>query len=92
MLEVDGQFWSFSGCHRYEVGGKYANKGAHVHGMAAAHEGSFLTLCCTLLSFLTLLPSPPSLLTAGQAHQRLGKETILCRVRKAPRSMLRFHM
>ena len=44
VLEVDGQYYGFSGCHRYE------------------------------------------------AHQRLGKETIKCRVRKAPRSVLQRHL
>lgn len=44
VLEVDGQYYGFSGCHRFE------------------------------------------------AHQRLGKETIRCRVRKAPRSVLKMHL
>lgn len=44
VLEVEGQYYGFSGCHRYE------------------------------------------------AHQRLGKETILCRVRRAPRSVLQKHL
>lgn len=44
VLEVDGKFWGFSGCHRFE------------------------------------------------AHQRLGKEQILCRVRKATPAVLKFHM
>jgi sulfiredoxin len=44
VLEVDGQYYGFSGCHRYE------------------------------------------------AHQRLGKETIKCRVRRAPRSVLQKHL
>jgi sulfiredoxin len=44
VLEVDGQYYGFSGCHRFE------------------------------------------------ACQRLGQETILCRVRKAPRSVLRMHL
>ncbi len=44
VLEVDGQYYGFSGCHRYE------------------------------------------------AHQRLGKEKIRCRVRQAPRSVLHKHL
>lgn len=44
ILEVDGQYYGFSGCHRYE------------------------------------------------AHQRLGKETIRARVRRAPRSVLQRHL
>ncbi len=44
VLEVDGQYYGFSGCHRFE------------------------------------------------AHQRLGKETILCRVRRATRSVLQKHL
>lgn len=44
VLEVDGKYYGFSGCHRYE------------------------------------------------ACQRLGKETILARVRKAPKSVLRMHL
>ncbi|HAX89345.1 MAG TPA: chromosome partitioning protein ParB [Cyanobacteria bacterium UBA11162] len=44
VLEVDGQYYGFSGCHRFE------------------------------------------------AHQRLGKETIKCRVRRAPRSVLQKHL
>ncbi|MDY7012216.1 MAG: sulfiredoxin [Cyanobacteriota bacterium] len=44
ILEVDGQYYGFSGCHRYE------------------------------------------------AHQRLGKETIKCRVRRAPRPVLQQHL
>lgn len=44
VLEVDGQYYGFSGCHRFE------------------------------------------------AHQRLGKETIKCRVRSAPRSVLQRHL
>lgn len=44
VLEVDGLYYGFSGCHRFE------------------------------------------------ACQRLGKETILCRVRKAPLSVLRMHL
>ncbi|AFY43143.1 nuclease [Nostoc sp. HK-01] len=44
ILEVDGQYYGFSGCHRYE------------------------------------------------ACQRLGQETILARVRKAPRSVLKMHL
>lgn len=44
ILEVDGQYYGFSGCHRFE------------------------------------------------AHQRLGKDTIKCRVRKAPRSVLQRHL
>lgn len=44
VLEVDGQYYGFSGCHRYE------------------------------------------------ACHRLGKETILCNVRKAPRSVLQRHL
>ncbi|ACK69443.1 ParB domain protein nuclease [Gloeothece citriformis PCC 7424] len=44
VLEVEGQYYGFSGCHRYE------------------------------------------------AHQRLGKETIKCRVRHAPRSVLQKHL
>lgn len=44
VLEVDGQYYGFSGCHRYE------------------------------------------------ACQRLGKETILAKVRKAPQSILKMHL
>jgi uncharacterized ParB-like nuclease family protein len=44
VLEVDGQYYGFSGCHRYE------------------------------------------------ACQRLGHQTIRCRVRRAPRSVLRMHL
>ena len=44
VLEVEGQYYGFSGCHRYE------------------------------------------------AHQLLGKTTIKCRVRRAPRSVLRSHL
>ncbi|MDF5729172.1 MAG: sulfiredoxin [Rhizonema sp. PD38] len=44
VLEVEGQYYGFSGCHRYE------------------------------------------------ACQRLGKETILARVRKAPKSVLKMHL
>jgi uncharacterized ParB-like nuclease family protein len=44
ILEVEGQYYGFSGCHRYE------------------------------------------------AHQLLGKTTIKCRVRSAPRSVLRAHL
>ncbi|WP_041933929.1 ParB N-terminal domain-containing protein [Gloeothece verrucosa] len=44
VLEVDGQYYGFSGCHRFE------------------------------------------------AHQRLGKQTIKCRVRQAPRSVLQKHL
>lgn len=44
VLEVEGQYYGFSGCHRYE------------------------------------------------ACQRLGKETILARVRKAPKSVLMRHL
>lgn len=44
VLEVDGQYYGFSGCHRYE------------------------------------------------AHQRLGKETIRCRIRRAPRAVLQKHL
>lgn len=44
VLEVDGEYYGFSGCHRFE------------------------------------------------AHQRLGKETIKCRVRRAPRAVLLLHL
>lgn len=44
VLEVDGKYYGFSGCHRFE------------------------------------------------ACQRLGKETILARVRKAPMSVLKMHL
>lgn len=44
VLEVDGQFYGFSGCHRYE------------------------------------------------ACRRLGHDTIRCRVRRAPQSVLRMHL
>jgi sulfiredoxin len=44
VLEVDGEYYGFSGCHRYE------------------------------------------------ACSRLGHETILCRVRRAPRSVLQKHL
>lgn len=44
VLEVDGQYYGFSGCHRFE------------------------------------------------ACQRLGHETIRCKVRRAPRSVLRMHL
>ena len=44
VLEVDGQYYGFSGCHRFE------------------------------------------------ACQRLGKETILAKVRKAPRAVLKMHI
>ena len=44
VLEVDGKYYGFSGCHRYE------------------------------------------------AHQILGKETIECRVRRAPASVLKAHL
>lgn len=44
VLEVEGEYYGFSGCHRYE------------------------------------------------ACQRLGKETIIARVRKAPRSVLKMHL
>lgn len=44
VLEVDGEYYGFSGCHRYE------------------------------------------------ACDRLGHETIRCRVRHAPRSVLRMHL
>ncbi|MDJ1174541.1 sulfiredoxin [Roseofilum capinflatum] len=44
VLEVEGNYYGFSGCHRYE------------------------------------------------AHQRLGKETIKCRVRRAPRAVLQRHL
>jgi sulfiredoxin len=44
VLEVDGEYYGFSGCHRYE------------------------------------------------AHQRLGKATIRCRVRRAPKSVLQRHL
>lgn len=44
VLFVDGQYFGFNGCHRY------------------------------------------------QAHQELGKETILCKVRKANRQILKFHL
>ena len=44
VLEVDGEYYGFSGCHRYEA--------------------------CT----------------------RLGHETIRCRVRRAPKSVLKMHL
>ncbi|MFN3926598.1 MAG: sulfiredoxin [Pseudanabaenaceae cyanobacterium] len=44
VLEVDGEFYGFSGCHRFE------------------------------------------------ACQRLGMETITCKVRRAPKSVLRLHL
>ena len=44
VLEVEGKYYGFSGCHRYE------------------------------------------------AHQLLGKKTIKCRVRRAPRAVLRNHI
>lgn len=44
VLEVEGEFYGFSGCHRFE------------------------------------------------ACRRLGYETIRCRVRRAPRSVLNFHL
>ncbi|MGV2389734.1 MAG: chromosome partitioning protein ParB [Microcystis novacekii Mn_MB_F_20050700_S1] len=44
VLEVDGNYYGFSGCHRFAD------------------------------------------------HQRLGKETILCRVRRAPKSVLAKHI
>ncbi|MGE5659221.1 MAG: ParB N-terminal domain-containing protein [Actinomycetota bacterium] len=44
VLEVEGQYYGFSGCHRYE------------------------------------------------ACQRLGLETIRCKVRRAPRSVLQMHL
>jgi len=44
VLEVDGQYYGFSGCHRFE------------------------------------------------ACSRIGQETIRCKVRKAPRSVLRKHL
>jgi sulfiredoxin len=44
VLEVDGEYYGFSGCHRYE------------------------------------------------ACQRLGLETIPCKIRKAPRSVLKMHL
>ena len=44
VLEVEGQYFGFSGCHRYE------------------------------------------------AHERLGKETIRCQVRRATRSVLQKHL
>jgi uncharacterized ParB-like nuclease family protein len=44
VLEVEGKYYGFSGCHRFE------------------------------------------------AHRRLGKETIKCRVRKASPSVLRLHL
>lgn len=44
VLEVEGQYYGFSGCHRFE------------------------------------------------AHQRLGEETIKCRVRQAPLSVLKRHL
>ncbi len=44
VLEVDGQYYGFSGCHRFE------------------------------------------------ACSRLGHETIRCRVRRAPRSVLKMHL
>jgi sulfiredoxin len=44
VLEVEGEYYSFSGCHRFE------------------------------------------------ACQRLGQETIICRIRRAPRSVLQAHM
>jgi sulfiredoxin len=44
MSQIDGQYFGFSGCHRYE------------------------------------------------AHQRLGKETIKCLIRHAPRSVLQKHL
>ena len=44
VLEVEGKYYGFSGCHRFE------------------------------------------------AHQRLKKETIKCRVRRAPRSVLQKHL
>ncbi|MFB2935907.1 ParB N-terminal domain-containing protein [Aerosakkonemataceae cyanobacterium BLCC-F154] len=44
ILEVEGKYYGFSGCHRYE------------------------------------------------ACQKLGKETVLCRIRKAPTSVLKMHL
>lgn len=44
VLEVDGQYYGFSGCHRFE------------------------------------------------ACQRLGHETIRCKIRRAPRSVLQMHL
>ncbi|MGK7928798.1 MAG: ParB N-terminal domain-containing protein [Spirulina sp.] len=44
VLEVEGEYYGFSGCHRFE------------------------------------------------AHQRLGKQKIKCRVRQAPRSVLKMHL
>ncbi|WP_126147239.1 ParB N-terminal domain-containing protein [Synechococcus elongatus] len=44
VLEVDGEYYGFSGCHRYA------------------------------------------------AHQRLGLETIRCRIRRAPQSVLAMHL
>lgn len=43
VLEVEGEYYGFSGCHRFE------------------------------------------------AHQRLGRETIRCRIRRSPRSVLQKH-
>jgi uncharacterized ParB-like nuclease family protein len=44
ILEVEGKYYGFSGCHRYE------------------------------------------------ACQKLGKETVICRIRKAPASVLKMHL
>lgn len=44
ILEVEGKYYGFSGCHRYE------------------------------------------------ACQKLGKETVVCRIRKAPASVLKMHL
>jgi sulfiredoxin len=44
VLEVEGEYYGFSGCHRFE------------------------------------------------ACQRLGQETVICRIRRAPRSVLKAHM
>lgn len=81
MLEVEGNYWGFSGCHRSAAVPLLGQRGVIAWRFMVLHP-----LCSCLLPDSLWCLAPPAT-RRFEAHQRLGREMILCRVRKATRQV-----
>lgn len=81
ILEVDGKFYGFSGCHRFEVSNFHAVRAVILYTLLSSFFGSLQAPLVGVADWHLL-----------QAFQKLGIENIPCKVRKANQNTLKMHL